>query len=301
VIALVGLRLVVGWHFYKEGAKKFKDSAAFDRESRSLLLSAKGPFSPLVKAMVPDPYGENRLDFDATKEEWVKFCDRVIESEGLDDEADKEKTAKANEAKQVCQQYVDQLETYLLAQEAEAIEKYKIRLDAWLTAQKEPDAKLDNRQAWIAKESMELRGMAGPWLAEVDRIRDAYHHDLMVKVVGYKAEDLDRVASIPDPANMTLLNTMIKWTVILVGIGLLLGLFTELWSVVGIGFLMTVVISQFPGSLGAVPTYYQVVEIFALAVLGITSAGRWAGLDFFIHSAIKLRRNGGFADDAADK
>jgi uncharacterized membrane protein YphA (DoxX/SURF4 family) len=181
------------------------------------------------------------------------------------------------------------------------IEKYTIRLEAWLAAQKEPDAKLDNRQAWIAKESMELRGIAGPWLAEIDRIREAYHRELMVDVIGYQEEDLDRVASIRDPANMTLLNTMIKWTVILVGIGLLLGLFTELWSVVGIGFLMTVIVSQFPGSLGAAPTYYQVVEVFALAVLGITSAGRWAGLDFFIHSVIKLRRNGGFTDAATDK
>jgi uncharacterized membrane protein YphA (DoxX/SURF4 family) len=85
-----------------------------------------------------------------------------------------------------------------------------------------------------------------------------------------------------DAGSMRLINTMVKWTVILVGIFLMLGLFTRFWSIVGVGFLCSVISSQWPGWYGAEPTYYQVVELCGLLVLAATNAGRFAGLDFFL-------------------
>ena len=85
-----------------------------------------------------------------------------------------------------------------------------------------------------------------------------------------------------DPGSMWLINTMVKWTVILVGVFLVLGLFTRFWSVVGVGFLCSVIASQWPGWTGSEATYYQVVELCALLVLAATNAGRFAGLDFFV-------------------
>jgi uncharacterized membrane protein YphA (DoxX/SURF4 family) len=89
---------------------------------------------------------------------------------------------------------------------------------------------------------------------------------------------------------MGAMTTLVKWTVILVGIFLLCGLFTRFWSLIGVGFLMSVVTSQWPGWTGATPTYYQVVEIFALLVLCATAAGRYAGLDFFVDAGFKMLR-----------
>ena len=68
----------------------------------------------------------------------------------------------------------------------------------------------------------------------------------------------------------------------LVGVFLLLGLFTRFWSIVGAGFLFSVISSQWPGWPGAEPTYYQSIELVALLVIFSTAAGRLAGLDFFI-------------------
>jgi hypothetical protein len=39
--------------------------------------------------------------------------------------------------------------------------------------------------------------------------------------------------------------------------------------------------TQWPGSPGAIDTYYQVIEMFAMLVLAAFGAGRFAGLDFF--------------------
>ena len=50
-------------------------------------------------------------------------------------------------------------------------------------------------------------------------------------------------------------------------------------------FLASVVATQWPGAEGAMPTYYQVVEMLALLVVAATGAGRFAGLDFFVEAA----------------
>lgn len=56
---LVVLRLVIGWHFYKEGAKKLADPDQFS--SAPFLLQAKGPLAPLYHGQVPDFHGWQTL------------------------------------------------------------------------------------------------------------------------------------------------------------------------------------------------------------------------------------------------
>jgi len=63
---------------------------------------------------------------------------------------------------------------------------------------------------------------------------------------------------------------------------LILGLFTRPAAIAAAGFLLSVILMQPPWVDGAVPTYYQAVEMFALLVLAVVGAGRYAGLDFFL-------------------
>lgn len=58
IVLLVALRLVIGWHFYKEGAKKKLDP---DFSSAGFLLQAKGPLADWYHAYVPDFHGWNDL------------------------------------------------------------------------------------------------------------------------------------------------------------------------------------------------------------------------------------------------
>lgn len=65
-----------------------------------------------------------------------------------------------------------------------------------------------------------------------------------------------------------------------VGILLMLGLLTPLAGLAAGIFLASVVLTQFPGSHGSLPTYNQAIEMLACFFLAFSDAGRYAGLDF---------------------
>ena len=53
IAAIVLLRLLCGWHFFNEGVKKLDPKFS----SAGFLRTAKGPFAPMFRAMIPGPYG----------------------------------------------------------------------------------------------------------------------------------------------------------------------------------------------------------------------------------------------------
>ena len=65
----MALRLGVGWHFFKEGAKKFTDAGV---PSVAFLRSATGPLADMYKSFIPDRYG--------TRASVAAVDDRVLES-----------------------------------------------------------------------------------------------------------------------------------------------------------------------------------------------------------------------------
>jgi uncharacterized membrane protein YphA (DoxX/SURF4 family) len=84
-------------------------------------------------------------------------------------------------------------------------------------------------------------------------------------------------------------DTVMTYVIMAVGACLLLGLFSRTASLVGALFLASVVSMQPFWVSEALPTYNQLVEMFALLVLATTHSGRWAGLDFFVHHLITGR------------
>jgi uncharacterized membrane protein YphA (DoxX/SURF4 family) len=118
--------------------------------------------------------------------------------------------------------------------------------------------------------------------------------------VGY-SEELNAIANdeqknagtlaISKPARRFLdtetINVIIPYFDAIVGALLILGLFTRLAALAGAGFLFSIVLTQWPGAPGALPVYYQAIEMLAMLVLAATAAGRFAGLDFVLHSLFK--------------
>ncbi|MEM7455443.1 MAG: TQO small subunit DoxD [Planctomycetota bacterium] len=90
-----------------------------------------------------------------------------------------------------------------------------------------------------------------------------------------------------DVSNLKVINRIIPWFDTIVGVLLIVGLFTRFASIAGAGFLASVVATQPPWVADAAPTYYQSIELFALLVIFATCAGRCGGLDYFLHSASK--------------
>ena len=60
IIAIVVLRIVIGWHFFKEGTTKFNDGFS----SVGFLSSATGPFAGQFQKFVWDADGKIRLGYD---------------------------------------------------------------------------------------------------------------------------------------------------------------------------------------------------------------------------------------------
>ncbi len=284
IIALVALRLAVGWHFFVEGAKKFTDP---DFSAASFLRIAKGPMADFYMGMIPDPYGEQRLSREELQEDLSEYREKVLGRYDVDEET-QEKAEKLTE------EYMDRFDAFY-AENQEDIEKFFIRLEHWKEAKGRQLRFVPFRHDWIQKEGMELRTMAAPWLQTVRQLREDYREDLLELVLPEGKEITSDVMPMPKVTAMPVVDSMVKWTVILVGIGLLLGLFTRLWCFIGVGFLLSVITSQWPGAMGADMNfiYYQVVEIFALGVLFFTAAGRYAGLDFFVHAGIQKLTNRG--------
>jgi len=63
VIALVAVRLCIGWHFFYEGCWKIDNADKFS--ALPFLTMAKGPFAPIFYAMSPDLDGIGRLKTEA--------------------------------------------------------------------------------------------------------------------------------------------------------------------------------------------------------------------------------------------
>ncbi len=80
------------------------------------------------------------------------------------------------------------------------------------------------------------------------------------------------------------IDRIVPWFDTIVGALLILGLFTRIAALAGAGFLFSIILTQWPGSPGAQPVYYQTIEMLSMLVLAATAAGQFAGLDFVLYS-----------------
>jgi thiosulfate dehydrogenase [quinone] large subunit len=88
------------------------------------------------------------------------------------------------------------------------------------------------------------------------------------------------------------------WGLTLVGVCLILGLFTRLASLAGIGFILLFYLAAPPlvGYFYAIPSEgsylivnKNLVELSALVVILLTGSGRFAGIDRILHGLVRRR------------
>jgi thiosulfate dehydrogenase [quinone] large subunit len=93
-------------------------------------------------------------------------------------------------------------------------------------------------------------------------------------------------------------NLITMWGLTIVGVLLILGLFTRLASLAGIGFIVLFYLANppFVGYFYSLPTEgsylivnKNLVELCALVVILVTGSGRYAGLDRIVHGLIGRR------------
>lgn len=228
---------------------------------------------------------------DRIDESWQKAFDRFIAVGGLTDEQKADAKAKLQARRQ-------QLADYLESQN-DAIAEWEHEL--WRLEQMKAEGgavDLPFLGTRIEEKQAETTAASSAWIAQVQEIEQAFRNDLRGLLTETQVENT-RVTDAVDAAlrdendrKLHFMNVAVTLVVTGVGVLLMLGLFTRLASVLGIGFLASVMATQPPWVPGANNPvfYYQLVEIAGLVVLFATAAGRWAGLDFFIHRLLGGRR-----------
>ena len=345
-VALMTLRIVVGYHFFKEGTNKLQDGFT----AEYFLKGAKGPLAPYFHKMVDDHDGSQRLCVERVDEEgessaainteitfaiWDDFIDRATSYYGFGspDLIEKLKIEQASlladiEAADSSSSELVELEQTLAQVEADiktvsgqpqnaeaALESHRIVLEDWLRANRVAilahyqtedrlggfDRDGENRDK-VATYVDSLRwqvdtirgdrdkAVAG-WKKEVDEIWDS----LEDQINGMAVKDQLRETAIPvhrpfdqEYSKLSLIDRIIPWFDTIVGVLLIIGLFSRFASLAAAGFLLSVVLTQPPWIPGTTPTFYQCIELAACLVIFATAAGRMGGLDYFFSKRPQL-------------
>jgi len=286
VVLLVMLRVAIGWHFFYEGMWKHQHS---EFSAEPYFLAAKGPFAASYRDMIPDLYGQARLDASWLQANWDAYRVQAAAHYGFDDkqQAESESLLKARHAQAA--EYLDGIKSDLKVYQADLERLEAAEADA-------TTRDIPFQQKRIANRRTELLAKSKPWVAEVESIAAAYR------------SDLDRLATdeqrskggVPLESKMLdWIDWLTVWTCLWIGFLLMVGLFTRAASVVGAGFLLLVILAQ-----PALPNVYppphpsvghsmlinkEVIEMIALLAVGAVGAGRWGGLDFLVHHFVTSR------------
>lgn len=289
VWTIVLLRVAIGWHFFMEGQTKVKEG---NFSSKGFLSAAKGPLAPLYQQAIWDYDGQVRLDQKAITDLFTAYQEKAVNYYVFTE-------AQTEKAKELKEKAVGELED-VFSQWDEDIFKFNEG------RQRIKDMKGDQARLFVAslrsqKDKIESDRMNSvrPALGAIDKIMLNYQ-EKMNEIATEDQKKLPenkgtRPAVTMDLPGATILQTDVVDKVIpifdmAIGILLIVGLLTRIASLAAAGFLISVVLSQFPGFDGTAPTYFQAVEALACLVLFSTDAGRYAGLDFLPWSMWQFAR-----------
>lgn len=276
LVALIALRIGIGFHFFKEGSDKLNNPGW---TSAGFLGNAKGQFAGSFQNMVWDANGLARLNLsiEDTVKIWDHFRERAVQVYAFNEDQSKQATA-------IFERRVEQLKTHF-ADSKRDIEEYRLgvaRLDAYRTqADRTQVASLSGQLDSIAGE---LASKRSELLGPVDLIWSGFEGELNALAVEGQSHrgpiTLDR------PGRRTLdshaIDKIIPYFDLTLGLLLMVGLFTRTTAIAAGLFLCSVIMSQWPGTPGAVPVWPQLIEALALFVIAGTATGRVAGVDFFV-------------------
>jgi uncharacterized membrane protein YphA (DoxX/SURF4 family) len=293
VVMLVLLRVVIGWHFFSEGLAKF----AKPFSSEGFLKQAKGPLADSFQSVLPDYHGWKNLHgmpgakgdvpgagsetpgyklwAERVKDAWVRQEEQVANHFGFD--------AGQREKSKLFLAHAQQSLADFLADNQEAFDTHEHELARLAKAEAEPGSQdVPYQRERLEAKAKQLEGEAAGWTAWAKQQEQTLHSHLL----DLATTDQQRIrGSLPAAPRQQLdwINTVISYTVLGVGVCLILGLFTRLALVVGAVFLLSVISTQPPWVPDTQPIYYQLGELLSMLTLATTSVGRWGGLDFFVH------------------
>lgn len=277
---LVLLRLTVGWHFYTEGIEKYSSG---NWTATPFFANAKGPFAEHYRGLVWDNEGKIRLDRERVDQEWKYQWALVSDHYKFDGKQNRQ----AQDAyKSALQQY-----DWAIEEHANDLEEYELGKERQAKMDRDPVrsgvSSLSGQRETIRKE-WNSKGAGA--MDEIEKIWKNYSSSLLA-IATPEQIATHRVfkPTLPRSARIdtSVIDAMVPYFDIAVGLCLLFGLFTPVAALAAAGFLASVFLSQYPPTSGPGSTYYQLIEAMACLVLAGTGAGRFAGLDYFLHLIVR--------------
>ncbi len=270
VLAIVALRVALGFHFLYEGVWKINHSDFVRAErwkaekwrldggdaftARPFLALAKGPVSGLFYAMLPDVDGRERLkvvvdpktgkksiDSQSQQALWEKVRLDFMEfyRPGASDD-----DPLAKQSQETRDKFIHLLEKYL-ADNADDIAVYFESLDRFESdPERGQSAPFQKERRW--NRMMELRAEANVWIKNIENQERAYVNALYALL-----PPEDREKGVPSDTwnplewdRMKQLNVMVTFALTAIGLCLIAGFFTPLAALGGAGFMCFVVMTQ---------------------------------------------------------
>ncbi|TWU01843.1 DoxX family protein [Neorhodopirellula pilleata] len=280
VAMLVILRFTVGYHFLSEGTEKYR---AGDWTAKPFFANAKGPFAGQFRQLVWDNDGTVRLDKDQTLIVWATYRDRIAKHFGFNEK--QVALAQDNYAKAV-QQY-----EYVVELAANDIQEFQLGLGRIDDLDKDPvRSGVDSLAGQRESVRRELTQKISPVFDQIDMIWENYETaQNQVATDEQRQRHLAYQLVRPRVALMdtSVIDGLVPYFDMTIGWLLILGLFTPVAALAAAGFLGSVFLSQYPPTTGPGSSNYQLIECLACLVLASTGAGRFAGLDFFLHLLVR--------------
>lgn len=284
IIGLVVLRCLVGFHFFMEGAAKVRQG---NFSSAGFLGASVGPLSPVFRGMLDDYDGRLRTDQEMIEKKLEAFVERAKQHYRFDE-------ATSKQADELLANSKANIEAAFAGWEQE-IYQYESGFERLEELRKDP-SRTSVASLAAQRESIEAkwRSEIQPFLKEIDMTVELLEGSL-ASLADEEVRDATSILRMtwsdePPMMHTSTVDRIIPIFDMVVGILLFIGLLTPLAGIAGGLFLVSVVLTQFPGTPGAQPTYYQAIEAAACFLLAFADAGRYAGLDFIPWTMWQRRR-----------
>ncbi|WP_404308837.1 DoxX family protein [Neorhodopirellula lusitana] len=280
IIMLVILRITIGYHFLSEGTEKYR---AGNWTATPFFANAKGPLAGEFRKMVWDHDGKFRLDEKRVKIVWATYRDRIGSHYGFDQK--QKEQAQRNYA-----DAVDQWE-YIVELNANEIEEFELGLGRIDKLDHDPVrdgvSSLGGQRESVRRE---LSQKINPTLKQIDAIW-ANYETAQKRVATSEQANSQPTYDLVKPRlalmDTSVIDKLLPYFDMTIGWMLILGMFTPIAALACGGFLLSVFLSQYPPSTGPGSSNYQLIEALACFVLAATGAGRFAGIDFFLHLLVR--------------
>ena len=283
------------------------------------LRNANGPFAPYFRGMLPDGNGLALLDPVRLKAGWAAEVDRIGRFYGFNE-------TQELDAKKLLEQSETWADYWFNNHDNDELrQKYYRDLAAVQAVERDPDAmSYERERAWEGRKTLDIdrKTVTTPLIDRSKELEEAvvglataeqkeallgrFDYGFIRSALAplglddnFDAWRVHRATYHPPATSLDFVNSLTTYGLILIGVCLILGLFTPFASLCAVAFLAMIYLSMPPWP-GTPPNpkaegHYWIVnknliELIACLLIAATASGHWFGLDALLFGARRRRR-----------